>query len=233
MTCDLGLTPAGRLLLRESEADGAGPPDPWTKRVAAAFSSSSAAGLFALATTRPDAPPAPSISYWREFSCRYLTALCRTPESTGTKPAPLGPPADTDLASLLMSAPPMRGGEYLSIAVFHGLWTDLDAWVRAEVAASGGGLPAWLRAHAPLWHQVGRVCFHLAENKRDPEYPFAFLATYAPRLSKGGRVQYQPLGQALQEYAGERNKAALVNLLLPVHRASEKVAFVKKMVESG
>ncbi len=80
---------------------------------------------------------------------------------------------------------------------------------------------------------MGRVCFHLAENKRDPDFPFAFLATYAPSLSKGGRVQYQPLSKALQEYAGERNKKALIKLLSPVHRASEKVAFVKELVDSG
>jgi non-specific serine/threonine protein kinase len=46
-------------------------------------------------------------------------------------------------------------------------------------------------------------------------------------------VQYQPLGKALQEYAGERNKKALINLLSPVYRASEKIEFVKELVDSG
>jgi len=134
---------------------------------------------------------------------------------------------------MLLSAPPMQGGEYLSADVFRDLWVDLDAWVLEEVSASEGGLSGWLKKHAAIWHQVGRVCFHLAENKRDPEFPFAFLATYAPRLSKGGRVQYQPLGKALQEYAGKRNKKALVALLSPIHRASEEVDFVKELADSG
>ena len=134
---------------------------------------------------------------------------------------------------MLLSAPPMQGGEYLSTEVLRDLWVDLDAWVRKEIAASEDGLTGWLKKHAAIWHQVGRVCFHLAENKRDPDFPFAFLATYAPRLSKGGQVQYQPLGKALQEYAGQRNKKTLVNLLSPVHRASEKVDFVKDLVDSG
>lgn len=134
---------------------------------------------------------------------------------------------------MLLCAPPMQGGEYLSADVFRALWGDLDAWAREEIAASKDGLGRWMKKNAAIWHQVGRVCFHLAENKSDPESPFAFLATYAPRLSKGGRVQYKPLGKALQEYAGERNKKALINLLSPVQRASEKVDFVKELVDSG
>jgi non-specific serine/threonine protein kinase len=219
--------------LNEDGAEGAGSLDPWMKRVAAAFSSSQAAGLVALAATRPDTPPPPSLSFWRDFACRYLTELCRTPETAGDRLDPMEPPSESELTTMLRSAPPMQGGEYLSADTFRSLWSDLDAWVRKNAAASEGGLGGWLKKHAVLWHQVGRVCFHLAENKRDADFPFAFLATYAPRLSKGGRVQYQPLGKALQEYAGERNKKALINLLAPVHRASEKIDFVRELVDSG
>jgi len=189
--------------------------------------------MFSLAATKPDAPLPPSFSYWRDFVCRYMTELCRMPEFVGNRLERIEPPSEAERATLLLSAPPMRGGEYLNAEVFGDLWVDLDAWVRKEITASEGGLAGWLKKHAAMWHQVGRVCFHLAENKRDPELPFAFLATYAPRLSKGGRVQYQPLGKALQEYAGERNKKALINLLAPVQRASEKVDFVKDLVDSG
>jgi len=233
VNCDLTLTPAGHLLLREGEDDGVATPDAWMKKVAAAFSSSQAAGLFSLAATRPDTPPPQSFSFWRDFACRYLTQLCRTPEFAGNRPGPIEPPFEAELTTMLLSAPPMQGGEYLSTDVFRDIWVDLDAWAWKEIAASGDSLTGWLKKHAAIWHQVGRVCFHLAENKRDPELPFAFLATYAPRLSKGGRVQYQPLGKALREYAGERNKEALINLLSPVYRASEKVDFVKDLVDSG
>ena len=94
-------------------------------------------------------------------------------------------------------------------------------------------MAGFLQERAPHWHQVGRVCFHLAENKRDEEYPFAFLATYIPGLSGQGRARYQPLGKALKEYAGAENKAALVRLLSPVHRASQQSALVGALVETG
>ena len=231
LTHDIVLTPAGHLILREAEDSSTA--DAWLKRAAAAFASSQPAGLFSLAATRPGEPPPPSFSFWRDFAGRYLTELCRTPESAGENVEPVEPPSETERAAILLSAPPMQGGEYLSLEVLRELWSELDTWMRGEVASSGGGLSEWLRKNAALWHQVGRVCFHLAENKRDPDYPFAFLATYAPRLSKGGRVQYQPLGKALQEYAGAKNKKALINLLSPVHRASEEVDFVKDLVDSG
>ena len=80
---------------------------------------------------------------------------------------------------------------------------------------------------------MGRVCFHLAENRRDPDFPFAFLATYAPSVSAGGRVQYQPLSQALRQYAGAKDKQTLVKLLSPVHLASQKSPLAKELVDSG
>jgi len=233
MSVDLSLTPAGRLRLIEVGHDADAMPDVWAKRVAEAFSSSRAAGLFALAAARPGAPPAPALSFWRNFACRYLTQLCRTPESAGNRIEPIEPPPESALAALMLSAPPMQGGEYLSAELFQHMWTELDAWARKEVAATAEGLSEWLKQQAPMWRQVGRVCFHLAENKRDPDLPFAFLATYAPSLSKAGRVQYQPLGKALQEYAGARNRQALINLLSPVYRASERIDFVKELVDSG
>ncbi len=233
MRYTLALTPAGHLLIRESDEGETSLPDAWTRRVVDAFSSSPAAGLFALAAARPDTPPPVSFAFWRDFACRYLTELCRLPVFAGAQIDPIASPFPEETGALLRGAPPMEGGEYLNAEILQGLWKELDTWVRDRVSSSGLALTAWLKQHAPIWHQVGRICFHLAENKSNREFPFAFLATYAPRLSRGGRVQYQPLGLALREYAGERNRKALINLLSPVHLASEKSAFVRELVDSG
>ena len=80
----------------------------------------------------------------------------------------------------------MQGAEYLSEATLLDAWNDLDAWTREAIAAGGEGLSGFLKRRAPLWHQVGRVCFHLAENRRSEDCPFAFLATYAPSVASGG-----------------------------------------------
>ncbi len=233
MKLELILTPVGHLRFQQDDGNGDESDKGWIRRVAAAFSESSSEGLFALAAARPDMLLPPSLVFWRSFASRYLTELCRTPELGDGQLHPIKTPNDADIESILVSAPPLLGGEYLTAEVICALWRDLDTWLGAEVAASNDNLAQWLKKHAAMWHQVGRVCFHLAENKNDSGYPFAFLATYTPRLSKGGRLQYQPLGKALQEYAGARNKQALVNLLSPVQRAADKIDFVKKLVESG
>jgi len=77
------------------------------------------------------------------------------------------------------------------------------------------------------------VHFNLAENRKDPEAPFAFLATYTTRLSAHANAQHVPLGQALHEYAGAANKERLLSLLLPVQQAAQQCHWLKTMVEEG
>ena len=237
MVIDLALTPSGHLAVVDSadterdaseDASAAG-----ISKVVKAFTGGQAEGLFVLATMRMEGLGAPSFAYWRDFAGRYLTALCHTPQSADTEIAAIAPPSPAERATLLLGAPPMPGAEYLSDNALVAIWEDLDTWVRRQSASSAHGLSGFLKERAPLWHQVGRVCFHLAENRRDPENPFAFLSTYAPSVSHGGRVQYQPLSKALREHAGAKNKQGLVKLLSPVQRAAENSTFVRDLVESG
>jgi len=96
----------------------------------------------------------------------------------------------------------MRGGEYLNAEVLARLWSGLDELTRAEIARHPQGAGAWLKESHPLWRMVGRVTFHLAENRRHPTHPFAFMASYTSRISSQSRVQHLTLGRALQDYAG-------------------------------
>ncbi|MGA2066177.1 MAG: DEAD/DEAH box helicase [Thermoguttaceae bacterium] len=241
MRFELVFTPSGRLNAVESaaaepsipDASPGAPADGGLRKVFGAFASGQAQGLFALTTERFEGPLAPSLAYWRGLAARYLTELCHTPQTAGPALDPIPPPTSAELASLVLCVPPMPGGEYVTQEALAGLWNDLDAWARSAVAAAEGGLAGFLKERAPQWHQVGRVCFHLAENRRDPDYPFAFLATYAPSVSGGGRVQYQPLSQALRQYAGAKDKQTLVRLLSPVHLASQRSGLAKELVDSG
>ena len=88
-------------------------------------------------------------------------------------------------------------------------------------------------APQPRVESRGRVHFNLAENRKDEDAPFAFLATYTTRLSAHAKAQHLPLGQALREYAGAANKDRLLSLLLPVQRAAESCPWLKAMVDAG
>jgi non-specific serine/threonine protein kinase len=238
---ELAFSPQGRVtvLLAPDSVSGscdAGTASSWDarfRRVAKAFATSQAEGLWTLATERFEGPLAPSVAYWRNFAGRYLTELCHTPEVPGVALGPIAPPESSELARIVLDAPPMQGAEYLAEEPLVRLWNELDEWVRREVSACDDGLAGFLRRRAPFWHQVGRVCFHLAENRRDEQCPFAFLATYAPGVAAGGRIRYQPLSGALREFAGAKNKKALLRLLSPIHAASQKSALVRDLVDSG
>lgn len=97
----------------------------------------------------------------------------------------------------------------------------------------GRRLEEFLQLRAPKWHQVGRVCFHLAKNKNDKARPFAFLATYSTGFGAGGQLKHVPLRKALEQCAGAKNRPALIKLLSPVHQAAERCEWVRELVDSG
>ncbi|HKD45244.1 MAG TPA: DEAD/DEAH box helicase, partial [Candidatus Angelobacter sp.] len=176
----------------------------------------------------------PVLSYWREFGGRYVTALCALPgigESRAKPPVPA--PANSELEQMAFAVPPMAGAEYLTTTVLADLWHRIDAAFDAELAAAELTVQEFLKSRHPAWNLVGRVHFNLAENRKDEDAPFAFLATYTTRLSIEAKAQHLPLGKALQEYSGARNREHLLSLLLPVQRAAEQCPWLKAMVDTG
>jgi non-specific serine/threonine protein kinase len=127
----------------------------------------------------------------------------------------------------------MAGAEYLTQDVLLALWDEMERAFAASLAAAKVGLQAFLTTLNRAWNLVGRVHFNLAENRRDPDQPFAFMATYTTRLSAQAKVQHVPLGQALREYAGAANRDKLLSLLLPVQRAAEHCVWLKPMIDAG
>ncbi|MES9880078.1 MAG: DEAD/DEAH box helicase [Sedimenticola sp.] len=224
---DLGLLPSGHLHCFPLNTGDSVDKGAHITPIGKAFARSVGEGLFTLAARKNSADISPSLQYWRNFACKYLSERCLLAQDE-----PIEPFTATDTLTLLQSAPPMRGAEYLSALVLQEIRSLLDHWVGEQIQ-SVGGLDALLAKRAPQWHQVGRVCFHLAENKNDPDYPFAFMATYAPEISEQGRIRYQPLSRALQEYAGAKNRKALIRLLSPIQLAAESSPVIKDLVDTG
>lgn len=231
MTFELRLLPSGHLHC-DPQADNTALLSSH-ETIIKAFAKNSAEGFFALIALADANELAPSVCFWRDVACRYMSERCHTPQAASKNLEPIEfVPGDAE-SELLFSAPPMLGAEYLSTDILAQVWNELDTWLCLQVNNAGGNLPDFLSKRAPRWRQVGRVCFHLAENKTDPNYPFAFLVTYTPQFTDYGKVQHQPLGKALQEYAGTKNTKALINLLAPVQRASEVSTLIKELVDSG
>ena len=222
------LTPQGHLILGQQD-DAFYLDDAIAQRVEDAFKRGTGHGLLWLGADAAGIALPAVFAYWRDFGAHYVTALCTQPEEKQPIPAP----SEKDLEGIIRGAPPMRGAEYLTATVLQSLWQELDAAFATELAESKTGVQEFLKRRNPAWNLVGRVHFNLAENRQDEEAPFAFLATYTTRLSAQAKAQHLPLGRALQEYAGAKNKDRLLGLLLPVQRASQNCPWLKTMVEEG
>jgi non-specific serine/threonine protein kinase len=224
----LSLTPRGHLLFdRAGDTPGLAP------TLERAFGRGSGHGLLELGATEVGTVLPADLSYWRDFAARFVTALCAHPDDAAPE-ASVPVASAAELGAFAAAAPPMTGAEYVTTAVLRELWTEIAAAVRSALVASKLSVQAFLQSKSPAWHVVGRVHFNLAENRRDDDAPFAFLATYTTQLSSTGtRAQHLPLGRALSEYAGAANRSRLLSLLLPVQRASRECPWLKSMVESG
>ena len=227
----LRLTPHGHLVA-ETQDDAPEIDAAVCARLTEAFAGGSGPGLVRLGAAEIGQSLPPVFLWWRAFATRYVGALCLNASGRDDDAdLPVVPPLDAgELASLVLTAPMMDGAEYLTDGVLLALWDDLALAFAAALAASRTGLQQFLNALNPAWNLVGRVHFNLAENRRDAEQPFAFMATYTTRLSAQARAQHVPLGRALEEFAGDRDK--LLSLLLPVQRASEQCDWLRPMIET-
>ncbi|GAB4166690.1 MAG: hypothetical protein Fur0032_04250 [Terrimicrobiaceae bacterium] len=210
------LTPRGYLICPDVRSRWAG-----------AFREGESAGLVALGGEGLLTGALPEELFWKGIGGEYLRKLCHAGETASVEE-----PGEGQLAEWVLEAPPMRGGEYLSKEVLAGIWRRLAVWVAEEVGKSGG-IAEFLGRRARLWARVGRVTLHLAENARDPEFPFAFMASYASGVTGAGRVLSLPLAKALEEFGGSRNKAALLKLLVPLNDAAKLCPLMASLLESG
>jgi superfamily II DNA or RNA helicase len=227
------LTPHGVLVLR-SDADAPALEPTLAARLERAFGRGPGHGLLALGADEVATALPTVLAYWRDFGGRYVTALCALPElGEGTAKPPVPLPGDGELDATAAAVPPMTGAEYLTAATLADLWRAMDEAFDAELAAAGLSVQEFLKSRNPAWNLVGRVHFNLAENRKDEDAPFAFVATYTTRLSAAAKAQHLPLGKALQEYSGANNRERLLSLLMPVQRAAERCSWLKAMVDAG
>ena len=202
----LCLTPHGRLVI-VSDSGAQRLDKGLTERLQEAFARGSGHGLLLLGADEAGTTLPPVFTWWREFGARYVTALCTRREGdTAQHQVRLAAPSMQELEEIALSVPPLIGAEYLTSAVLHSLWQELDTAFWVELSESKCGVQDFLKRRNPAWNLVGRVHFNLAENRKDAGAPFAFLATYTTRLSAQAKAQHLPLGQALREYAGAANK---------------------------
>src|SRR5437660_10146999 len=232
----LRLTPHGRLSV-EDQDDGPGIDTAVSIRLIDAFAQGTGYGLMWLGAAEVGQALPTLFNWLRDLAALYVGSLCLHASSSEAEERVKLPnipaPTAAELSSLVLTAPIMAGAEYLTENILLALWDEMERAFAASLAAAKIGLQAFLTTLNRAWNLVGRVHFNRAENRRDPDQPFAFMATYTTRLSAQATAQHVPLGQALREYAGTANRDKLLSLLLPVQRAAEHCAWLKPMIDAG
>jgi superfamily II DNA or RNA helicase len=231
----IALTPTGHLYLYSDPETLESIPAKLTKTISSFFAIDDAVGLLRLGLIKTDSTLPTSISFWQQFAKVFIAEVCKL-SGLGNQDNHIEfnvTFSEQEINRLIDQAPFMRGVEHLNQDMANKLWQKLNKAMAEELISFNGSLENYLAAYHSAWNTVGRVCFHLAENKANTEYPFAFMATYTTRLSNTARAQHVPLGRALEEYADAKKKSLLLALLLPVSRSSENSIFLKNLVDTG
>ena len=172
----------------------------------------------------------PPLDYWRNFSGTFAMKLSQTPDLEILRHKAKILIEKDELKLLLGQAPLMIGSEYLSTELLEAVWVRVNNAFALAIKSYDGTVEDFIRTYSPNVHLVGRIFFHLVENKNS-EYPFAFMATYSTRINKQGRSKHLPLKHALQEYENDNEK--LLELLATVHRAAERGPLIADLLETG
>ena len=188
------------------------------------FYESPVKAFFHFTAEKIDLSEYPCLYFWQGITKKYLTKLCHLTHSIKVPHL-----TNQQYQDLLYQVPPFKGVEYLSLHNLYDFWNELNSWVENNIEKNQT-LCDFLLQNAPKWQQVGRVCFHLAENKLDTFYPFAFLATFTVGFHSSGQIKHLPLRKALEKYVDE--PSSLVKLLVPVQKASTQCFWIQEMLEN-
>lgn len=171
----LSLSPLGHLYLYiDSEASEKVSPQ-FAEKIHSFFSVNGEIGLLRLGLTQFECSLPPSFSFWQRFAQLFITEVCKHADDNVLVVPHIELPGKEEFNSFISQAPFIRGIEYLNQETASGLWQGLISALTSELTACNASLSHYLSAFHSVWNTIGRVCFHLAENKSNSTYPFAFL----------------------------------------------------------
>lgn len=176
----------------------------------------------------------PGKRYFRTLFSNYLRKLAALGEPSGSDLTVFylqARPNESETSFQVLSAPPITGSEYFDAGLLSRFYQDFEEALQERFTASKGTFTEFMRSLSPAWKDVGKVAFHLAENKGDPSgnLPFAFMASFIWK-AEGDKPKHLPLAAALKAYAGQPQ--ALETLLAPIQNAAGKSPLIRQLLES-
>ncbi|EDM28294.1 SNF2-related protein [Lentisphaera araneosa HTCC2155] len=186
--------------------------------------------LFHLAFVDEFSQLSSNLHFWRRFALYFVETLRMTPSLEEFRDKQVIAPDQTQLSKLIDSAPFFSGSEYLNSDCLEFHWQALNNYFSDKIKKFKGSCSEFFQQFNPDIHLIGKIYFHLVENKKGAS-PFAFMATYSAGLNDQGTVRHRPLSYALTEY--EKDQEKLIELLSTVQNAAEESPYLKTVLESG
>ncbi len=182
---------------------------------------------FGLEGKPEDATPSESFLY--QVAAAFFGGLTDLPELEIARGKAKVILTDEAAEELLWAVPFAIGAEHITKKWLRDVFRKLQAIFSQEIADYDGTVEMYLTEKNQELRVPERVFFHLVENK-DPDFPFAFLATYATK-GEHGKIRHVPLKYALTEYQNDRSK--LLALLSCLNRAAEVSELIGGFMDSG
>ncbi len=199
---------------------------PWTQ----AFETDKFSALFHLGFSEKEDWFSPSIEYLHHIAEMLIRKLSQQSDIEFTRDTVKVELLEDELNQIKDELPFVIGMEYVDAVWIHKIWDALLDVYRREIKEYDGTVARYFAEYNANINVVGRVFFHLVENKED-QYPFAFMATYSTKPVKSKKVVHTPLKNALKEFDG--NETKLLKLISTVIKAAEKSRFISELLESG
>ena len=195
-----------------------------------AFETDRYRALFHLGFLQKEKWFSPSIEYLHHIAEMLIKKLSQQSEIEFNRGAVQVDLLEDELYQLKEDLPFVIGMEYVNDDWIRTVWEALLNVFKLEIENYDGTVARYFAEHNANINVVGRVFFHLVENKEE-QYPFAFMATYSTKPVKSKRAVHTPLKNALAEFEGDEKK--LLSLISTVIKASEKSNFISELLESG
>jgi non-specific serine/threonine protein kinase len=139
-------------------------------RILDAFNDGRGQGVLHLGAREVGTDLHPTLSYWRDIGQILVAKVCGAFDPTDPKSLVVPDPDPDEISAFVQAVPPMQGAEVITPELIEDLWSDIGKTLAAQAAKFKDGLQGYLKRQSSVWNVVGWVCFHLAENKRDPDY---------------------------------------------------------------
>jgi len=171
---------------------------PWKE----AFDNDKYKALFHLGFLTKEKWFSPSMEYLHKISETLIKKLSQQPEIELVRDMVQAELTEDEIYQFKDEIPFVIGMEYVDDNWLLNLWESILAVFKSEIKSYDGTVARYFADYNSNINVVGRVFFHLVENKNE-EYPFAFMATYTTKTVKSKRAIHTPLKNALSEFKGD------------------------------